>query len=86
MATHSQWAKYKDFLLNVSEIKRFSIEKATFSKGRSHDGIGIYTGNLVVKKSKPWVLYADHEPIAAFTSDTAALKVAEDIVTGKYDV
>ena len=84
MATHAQWAKYKDMFLNVSEVRRFSIDKATFSK-KSHE-VGIYSGNVDVSKKKPWVLYADHEPIGAFTSDTAALKVAEDIISGKYDV
>ena len=74
---HERWFKYKDCVFNLSQVRRFSIDRYK----KSNDGM-VYTGDLDTKniKEKPYVLYVDHEPIDNFKQKSEAEKVIENII------
>lgn len=79
-----RWAKYKDQLFNMSRVRSFRVDKI---KKSGRDSEVMYVGDLDVTKGKPWVLFIDgHQPLEAFKSKPEALKLAEDMINGKYDL
>ena len=78
-----RWFRYKDAVFNLSEVRRFSIDRYK----KTQDG-HIYTGEIDTDrlKEKPYVLYVDHEPIDHFKTKPEAEKVIENIIRGTYDV
>ena len=79
---NERWAKYNK-IMNISSIKGFRVEKW---KPPGNDVGMMYTGDMKPTEKKPWVLFADHEPIAVFDSKAAATEVATDLIKGKYDI
>lgn len=78
---NEHWVKYKDNILNLAVLPGFRV-----TKGSSRKGEAMYTGDLEPDKSKPWILWAGHEAVDGFASKPEALKVAEKMIRGDYDV
>ena len=74
-----RWAKYRDNYINLSVTRNFNVRKLDKEEVAWRKDVG-------AGKTKPWVLYADHTSIDAFPDKQSALKVAENIVKGHYDV
>ena len=76
------WVKYKDEYFNMSRIRGFRIDRWK----KTGDAV-MYTGDLKVDKSRPFVVYADmHNPMATFKTKAEAHRFIEEILDGKYDV
>ena len=75
------WFEYKDCTFNLEQVRRFSIDR--YKKNDS-----VYTGDLDTSKmkSKPYVLYIDHEPVDHFKSKDEARNVIKAILAGKYNL
>lgn len=74
-----RWFQYKNMILNIRQHRGFTVRKLR------KDAMA-YCDPEVNTKGKPWVLYLDHTGIEAFKTKEEAMKLAEDIVTGKYDI
>lgn len=77
------WARYKDHVLNMSQIRGFSVRRIDADEAQSS-----YYKDMGASKQKKWLLYAEgiHPAIGAFASKDEAMRVAIDIVSGKYDL
>ena len=78
-----RWAKYKDNLINVSQVSGFSVRRL------DKDAVTMpHYKDMGASKSKKWLLFASsmHEALDAFTSKEDALRVAERIVKGDFDI
>ena len=65
-------------------IRGFRIEK--WKPTKSGESV-VYVGDLNPTKQKPWVLFADHhEGIDIFATKPEAIRTAEMIAAGKYDI
>jgi len=73
-----RWFKYNNVIMNRSQIKSFNANKIAKDM--------MSWSNVGATKSKPWVLEADHQGIAAFASKEEALSLAERIIDGNYDI
>ena len=82
---NERWVKYKDIILNLSQIQGFRVERIRSSRS---DGVqsSVYTDDLKPDKKKPWMLFAGHQGIEIFATKPEALKLAERIVKGDYDI
>lgn len=78
------WIKYKDNIINLAQIQGFSVEK--IPSKRDGGAVAAYTDDLKPDKQKPWMLMAGHQGIEVFKTKPEALKLAVDIVKGKYDI
>lgn len=83
---NEHWIRYSDNILNIAQLSSFRVER--WRKPPKSDGVQAtqYTGDLEPNKAKPFMLWAGHEGIDTFKTKTEALKVAEDIIKGKYDI
>lgn len=82
---NERWIKYKDSIINIAQIQGFRVERIR-SRGSDGAQAGVYTDDLKPDKKKPWMLFAGHQGIEVFATKPEALKLAERIVKGDYDV
>ena len=76
-----RWIKYGSCRLNISQVRSLSVERM-----RKEDIA--YCANMTdtrITKDKKWRLSADHTFIGAFKDKPEALRVADDIIDGRYD-
>ena len=76
------WAKYKNSVMNLNRVTAFKVRK--ISK-REAQGLVVHS-EVRIGKDEKWLLSADYMDLDAFKDKNAALRVAEDIVNGKYNV
>ena len=73
-----RWFKYNSVIMNLNQISGFHARKL--------DQDMLSWSDAGATKAKPWLLEADHRGIAAFASKDEALKLAERIIDGAYDI
>ena len=79
-----RWIEYKGMFFNIRQHHRFSVRKV--SKKALREGAIYCDPENQPTEKKPWVLTLDHTGVDIFPNKEAALKVARDMITGRYDV
>lgn len=73
-----RWFKYKNSIMNLSRVNGFHVRKV--------DKDMMAYCDVGVSKMKKWMLSADHHGLDAFATKEEALRLAEAIISGKYDI
>lgn len=73
-----RWFKYKNSVINLNKLTGFHARKVEKDMVAYCD--------VGVSKTKKWMLSADHHALDAFATKEDALKLAEAIISGKYDI
>lgn len=72
------WFKYKSNIVNRARVTVFRAHKVE-KEMLSYSEVG-------ATKAKPWVLSADYTGLDAFKTKEEALRLAERIVKGEFDI
>lgn len=73
-----RWIKYKNNYFNLSTVRIMHVDRADKEMRQWNEKIG-------AGKEKPYILFIDHNGIAAFAKREEGEKVADDIINGRYD-
>lgn len=73
-----RWFKYKNSVMNLNRVTGFHARKVEKDMVAYCD--------VGVSKTKKWILSADHQALEACASKEDALKLAESIIAGRYDI
>ena len=80
------WIQYKDNYINIGQAQNIRVEKQSFAKSTGQAVEARYWGDAKPTKDKPWVLVIGHEGVGVFANKEEAMKVAEKMIKGDYDV
>lgn len=73
-----RWCKYKNQYINLGQARNIHVDRADKEMQAWHEKIG-------ASKKKPYILFIDHIGLDAFESRDVGMKVADDLIAGKYD-